>query len=421
MEFSSEPNDGTIEQRVWNALTAYTDFIHAEEAEIVDILVFPESTLNNFNYPFEVPNPKDLVVVCDNDNYHEVMQRLACAAKLKKKYVVINITERSNESGSTKHYNTNVVFDRQGAVVSRYRKWNLYGELNMDITTTPDISYFATDFNVTFGHFICFDIMFSTPALRLLELGITDIVYPTMWFGQLPFLTGIQTQTMWSFRNKANFLSAGASNPSSGSTGSGIFSGKYGPLKTIMSPIPQRKLLVAEVLKSQYWNDNVADYEVPRNTHEFTAHEMLDLFLKRDNLEHYNTIEMTYSADGVVVETVCYEDTCCHFNIQVSEMPVSNNAKSYKYRLTAFDGVKSRRGTLTCALVACTDNTLASCGYRFDVGSVVEAAIKFESVVISTTFRGDTFNMPNVLDLTIMPILFDQLVYYESLPYITNG
>lgn len=405
-----------------NAAAAYLDFINAKEAENVDILVFPESTLNNYNLPFAVPDPRHLTVVCGNTSYHSVMQSIACAAQKTKKYVVINITERSNETGSTKHHNTNVVFDRNGAVVSRYRKWNLYGEANMDLTEVPDVSYFTTDFNVTFGHFICFDIMFNSPALDLINLGITDIIYPTMWFGQLPFLTGIQTQTMWSFRNKVNFLSAGAGNPSRGSTGTGIFSGKYGPLKTLMSPVPQRKLLVAEVLKSQYWNGNNSDYVLPPNVHEYTTEEMAVMFLKRDNMELFSTTQMVVNtATGTAVDTVCYGETCCHFNIAVTPLTTSANANSYKYRLVAYDGMKSTRGTLTCAVVACTDDTLASCGYRFAEGQIVEPAIKFQSIVISSTFRSETFNMPNVVDTTIMPIPYDQLDFYESAPYITDS
>lgn len=402
-------------------MAAYLDFIYSPDATGVDILVFPESTLNNFNLPFEVPDPADNVIVCDNSNYNVMLQAISCAARQTKKYIVINITERSNETGVTKHHNTNVVFDRNGSVVSRYRKWNLYGELNMDLTPTPDISYFTTDFNVTFGHFICFDIMFSTPALTLLDLGITDIIYPTMWFGQLPFLTGIQTQTMWSYKNQVNFLSAGAGNPDNGSTGSGIFSGKYGPLRTLMSPKPQRKLIVAEVLKRQYWDDG-EKFTPPPNPHPYSAEDMSSLFLKRDSLELYTTIPMTPTAEGSVVETVCYDSTCCHFNIKVTPLKKSSMAaKSYKYRLTAFDGVKSKRGTLTCALIACTSDDLASCGYRFESGAIIEPEIKFESIVISTTFAGYTFNMPNVLDLTIMPIPYDQLSFYESAPYIKNG
>lgn len=422
VEFYSEPKAGSTEQTVRNALSAYVNFIAAEDD--LDIIVFPESTLNNFNYPFRVPNPSLKVVVCGNLAYDEVMQKIACAARQNRRYVVINVTERSTETGETKHHNTNVVFDRNGAVVSRYRKWNLYGEANMDLTPSPEISYFTTDFNVTFGHFICFDIMFSTPALSLLELGITDIIFPTMWFGQLPFLTGIQTQAMWAYKNEVNFLSAGAGNPERGSTGSGIISGKFGPLKTLMSPVPQRKLLVAKVLKRQYWDEPVEMDDVePGNVHPYSAEEMAPLFLKRDNLELYNTIPLEPNAEGLAYETVCYEETCCHFEIQARKMERVRalDTRAYKYRLTAFDGVKSNRGTLTCAVIACTDDTLASCGYRFGEGAIIEQEIIFESIVISTTFAGHTFNMPNVLDLTIMPLSYDQVSFYESDVYTSNG
>lgn len=444
VEFSSQPYAGSSEETLILASAAYLEFIAAEEADNVDIMVFPESTLNNFQNPFEVPDPaKTGNVVCNNDQYHKTMQAISCAAKQKRRYIVINVTERSTETGTVKHYNTNVVFDRNGSVVSRYRKWNLYGELNMDLTEIPDLSFFTTDFNVTFGHFICFDIMFHEPALKLVELGITDIIYPTMWFGQLPFLTGkrsffipqedgyfkfisfsctgIQTQAMWSFKNKVNFLSAGAGNPNAGSTGTGIFSGKYGPLKTLMSPTPQRKMLVAKVLKSEFWGDQNEDFVIPSNPHFYTTEDMAHLFLKRDNLELYSTTPMLAGSDGVVVETVCYEQTCCHFNIQVTERKTAPNTEFYKYRLTAFDGVKSRRGTLTCAVVACTDSTLASCGHRFEVGTQIDAEINFESIVISTTFAGHTFNMPNVVDLAIMPIPYEELSFYESATYIYNG
>lgn len=55
----------------------------------------------------------------------------------------------------------------------------------------PEIVIFQTDFGVNFGIFICFDILFHEPALQLTRLRqITDFVYPTAWFSEVPFLTG---------------------------------------------------------------------------------------------------------------------------------------------------------------------------------------------------------------------------------------
>lgn len=51
---------------------------------------------------------------------------------------------------------------------------------------------FKTDFNVTFGMFICFDILFKNPAVNVLNNPeVTDIVYSTAWFSELPHLAGI--------------------------------------------------------------------------------------------------------------------------------------------------------------------------------------------------------------------------------------
>lgn len=60
----------------------------------------------------------------------------------------------------------------------------------MNVTEEAEIATFETNFGVTFGTFICFDIMFEKPALQLVRQGVKHIVYPTMWFSEVPFLTG---------------------------------------------------------------------------------------------------------------------------------------------------------------------------------------------------------------------------------------
>lgn len=179
----------------------------SEEAKRADIIVFPESTLNGLNKPLTyVPSASEKISPCDSpSNYEPFLVEISCRAKEVKKYVVINLTEKedcTNEDQAARKdprpcapnglntFNTNVVFDRTGTVISTYRKVHLFGEIGKNITYAPDHSSFTTDFNVTFGHFICFDILFQTPAQDLVERGITDFVYPTMWFSELPFLTG---------------------------------------------------------------------------------------------------------------------------------------------------------------------------------------------------------------------------------------
>lgn len=49
---------------------------------------------------------------------------------------------------------------------------------------------FETDFGLTFGVFVCFDIYFEYPLRTLLEAGVKHFVYPTKWMNQAPFMTG---------------------------------------------------------------------------------------------------------------------------------------------------------------------------------------------------------------------------------------
>ncbi|CAG7659394.1 unnamed protein product, partial [Allacma fusca] len=68
-------------------------------------------------------------------------------------------------------------------------------------------------FGVTFGVFICFDLLFEQPAKQLVANGITHFVFPTSWIDELPFLTAIQAQMFWASSSKATLLASGYHNP----------------------------------------------------------------------------------------------------------------------------------------------------------------------------------------------------------------
>lgn len=71
----------------------------------------------------------------------------------------------------------------------RYRKFNPYSE-KIDVTTEPEAITFRTDFNVTFGIIVCFDLVLGNPANMLLKQGVRNFVFSTMWHNQLPYGTG---------------------------------------------------------------------------------------------------------------------------------------------------------------------------------------------------------------------------------------
>ena len=107
-------------------------------------------------------------------------------------------------------YNTNLVFDRSGILVAKHWKENLFMEPIFDVPSQPTFTTFTTDFGVTFGTFICFESLWErafelvqkvfktlkeTLVLSLflfLYPNVTDIVFPTAWVDEIPFLTAPQ-------------------------------------------------------------------------------------------------------------------------------------------------------------------------------------------------------------------------------------
>lgn len=75
----------------------------------------------------------------------------------------------------------------------RYRKYNLFGEAGLTQPFQLEVVKFTIRNNVTFGIFTCFDILFYEPALTLVRNGVRNILFPTMWFSELPYLTGKTT------------------------------------------------------------------------------------------------------------------------------------------------------------------------------------------------------------------------------------
>ncbi len=266
----------------------------------LDIIVFPEMTLNQMQTAVEIPEPNDKVSPCDSVDYPEnnLVKEISCSAKMYQRYVVVGIVtkiscpdadmieqndprECKDRPDGMSYYNTNVVFDRNGTVVSRYRKFNLFDE-EVDRPFKPTLAIFETDFGVKFGHFICFDILFRYPAWELIRSeNITDIIYPTMWYSEMPFLTAVQVQHSWALINNVNLLAAGANNPLIGSTGTGIFSGRKGSLISVMESMNSTDLYTATVPKIGLGDDiKITETSINRPREEVATlalnHEMLE-------------------------------------------------------------------------------------------------------------------------------------------------
>uniref|UniRef100_U5ETE5 Putative biotinidase and vanin n=1 Tax=Corethrella appendiculata TaxID=1370023 RepID=U5ETE5_9DIPT len=416
-------------------LKNYLAIIESVEAKPLDIIVFPEGTLNSIETSSLVP--KFGGVACGNSIYEEVVRNISCAAKNTRKYVVINLTEKlpcpdedqPNDSrpcapnGEYK-FNTNVVFDRSGSVVSKYRKYNLFGERGINTTVKPEIKSFDTDFGVKFGHFICFDLMFNVPALDLIKSGVRNIIFPTMWFSELPFLTAVQIQQNWAYINNVNFLAAGASLPEIGSTGSGIYSGKSGPLSSVMNFKPDTKLYIANVPKIP--STKAATNNTLANN---SATDMIKLYLKRDQLDAYTTKQLVNNQTKLN-ETLCHDELCCNFQIDYEFKTLQFEEIAYNYRIAVYKGLRTFDGyangtIITCGVIACTNDTLMSCGRRIfdEIDKIPSNSRIFNSIKINGNFEYDEkkFILPNSVDSSILPLRVDEFEYLVGDEFIENG
>jgi len=74
-------------------------------------------------------------------------------------------------------YNVEIVFDNTGELVARYYKSHVFIHKCFDQPTVPDVVYFNASFGVSFGLFVCYDILHSTPADELEKLGLRNFPY----------------------------------------------------------------------------------------------------------------------------------------------------------------------------------------------------------------------------------------------------
>lgn len=112
----------------------FVEIIKSEDTKNVDILVFPEAVLNKVETAISVPKPEDKTVACSNKLYEGLLNDISCAVKEQAKYVVINVYMKtdckveaaaindtrpcSQPDKNINIYNTNVVFDRSGAIIA---------------------------------------------------------------------------------------------------------------------------------------------------------------------------------------------------------------------------------------------------------------------------------------------------------------
>ncbi|XP_070500719.1 vanin-like protein 1 [Chironomus tepperi] len=420
----------TSQQMLNVNLQQYIEFMNAAPSSL-DIIVFPEGTLNTILTATEIPESDDDITPCNNPNYadNNLLKIISCSAHEHNRYVVINVITKakcpdtemifnddprncSDTRDGFSYYNTNIVFNRDGDIISSYRKYHLFGE-RLDKPYKPALVTFDTDFGVTFGHFICFDMHFRYPAVELVRgHKVTDIIFTSKWFSELPFLTAVQVQQYWAHSLDVNLLAAGANYPRVASTGSGIYGGSKGPYIAEMSPINQSKLYTAKIYKKIPQNEAIKiEHKVTRHTKD----EMKSLDIWRDQLDVYD-IQFLNDTDGLNIMTrnVCNHTVCCNIKVNYT-IKNSTTKPHYQYAIAFYFGNRTFSGVVetgiaACAIIACPQRDIVSCGTRDES---LENIYEWNLIEINGEFpmRYDQyFYMPSTLDDNILPLvpeLFD--------------
>ncbi|KAG7303463.1 hypothetical protein JYU34_011983 [Plutella xylostella] len=414
-------------------LQNYLQHIGEAASQSADIVVFPEMTLQNGRSPVTVPIYGALkefpIPALRPTLYDDILVQLSAAAAEHQVYLVVNVIELLNCSANPTgedcperqeyQFNTNVVFDRSGAVISRYRKINLFGEASRTPALNPDLGVFSTDFGVTFGHFICFDLMFQVPAVQVVQKNnITDVVFTTMWFSELPFLTAVQIQEAYAYAMNVNLLASGANNVRVGSAGSGIYSGKAGALVSTMPGMPATRLMVSRVPK------------VPGKVTWPTPGPIVDPPSDADALRLKQDPSIASHASRLLIPgfqefELSQNDVTCKFKVNITRR---GGDKWYEYRATAFDGVRTFDGVASggarlCSVMACTTANLTSCATRFETYAAKTTAI-FEELSITATVPTPQTNMtlssadaafyPVSVDVSTLPLKITEYAYTEA-------
>ena len=276
VEFSPHLGNGT--SSISRNLLGFNDLAAEAKARGVQILLFPEDAIIGYEYrtrvdmyPYleELPpitHSMAVIVPCKNPEYADrpIFQSLSCMALRYEMVIVANMAEKQLCNALDPHcpsdglyiYNTNSVFEKDGSFVTKYRKVYQYvDDIGLyDVPPSEDVMFTAS-FGVTFGSFTCLDILFSDPALTLVERGVRNILFPTAWGSQLPYFVSVAIQQAWSRKTGTTLLAANfhlPADPELPSTGSGIYSSGV-PLSTFISgeafaPATGR-LIVAELPK----------------------------------------------------------------------------------------------------------------------------------------------------------------------------
>ncbi|XP_063630209.1 vanin-like protein 1 [Cydia splendana] len=286
-----------------------------------------------------LPVPEDISRSVQTDNFDEAVKVISGLAKDNKIYIVSHLLEKVRCQEKTEIIRSNLVFDRQGSVVSIHRK-PLDPTATCNVTATE--TTFVTDFGVTFG-------LLMPEDLVLRNLQGKNFVVAGEWGSEIPALAAPQFFKSWAFTTNANLVSS-----------FGVFSGKAGQTGH------GTDFVVAELTKDGEDAINTPIATTTPHVQDLSQYIIKPLDLNQD-----------------VRETVCHGQFCCQFHVKTS----ASGPQGLNFGLAAFEGLRhygggQNIGTQECAILPCI-GSFKSC----DIGSMNSTNIIFDEISITANFK----------------------------------
>ncbi|KAA0203200.1 vanin-like protein [Hyalella azteca] len=434
---------------------------YAAQAKILgaDIVLCPEYGLEGLDHhsrnqsvfsalSLAVPSPLESVAPCDvNSSVFDPLHELSCTARHQQLYLVVDLAEKSCKNDTIAaecapdqlvYYNTQVVFDRTGVVVARYRKRHLF--LEPKFSPSPDsmdAALFTSDFGVTFSLQICFDILFEDPGYANVQRNLTrDIVMSTAWVDVAPFNLAPNVQNSFSRRLGVNLLASNYHWPEQSKLGSGVYRG-YSDMKhaytydqhsgDVLVVAPVRTRLSTAPLRPpspRLSRPMILKYKKPSDGHR-------QLNVRRFPMKLLSTSDVLNASSTAGQEfhvQVCHKNLCCDLQYQymASEKQV--------YRSVAYSGLFPAGVKLIylqlCGVVWCKSTDVDSCSdyvTQMDASSDVfgpfNVAGNFTSDITfpNAMTRNETLVSNDLYEFTEEPGYSSKLEFKQEVPFLLTS
>lgn len=256
-------------------------------------------------------------------------------------------------------FNTNVVFDNTGRLVSRYHKRNLYDESPLfDPSPTLEYSYFGTPFG-KFGTVICFDLLHYYPTQELIKnFNISNLLVTSAWNVFYPFIFPIQMYAGIAKRNNLNVIAANIRNADNFMASSGIFGPDTEASTDTDFSNDQGQLLATDL------NTDVITTTPDQTLEPLTTLDKLKTMTNKTYQginSHFNfSILFTLLNEKASYVSLCTKHVCCAADYELkmkdsSELIVLSAADAKLY-------YPGRINMQYCAIHSCPSQDITSCG-----------------------------------------------------------